>query len=183
MGTSRGKKQEETYRTNADASIQAVQATPVETKLNDLNLGFLNDVDSGKDVRDITGMKPFLNLYDSATGQQAEDRHSNGIMELSNGGNPAQANALKQYYAYKRQQDAAGQVENAYNQTYQNNTGQLAPMLMNAANSRQMGKAQLAQQQYQTYLNRPKQPALWEKIAGLAIGGAGAAAGLGFKRQ
>ncbi len=171
MATSRGKKQENFLQNQQQSTFDAIKPTPVEDKLSANTLNFLNDADGGKDIRDIAGMKPFLNLYDSATGQQADERQSNGILNLANP-NPQAANALKSYYSYKRQQDAAGQVENAYNQSYANYTGQIAPMLINSANGRQMGKAQLAQQQYQAYLARPQQPSWFDRISKLAMGGA-----------
>lgn len=165
MGTSRGKKQEETYRKEADTARAEVKASPLEEKRNASAMQFFNDIESGKDVSEIAALKPNLNLYNAAVSDQQNDRKGTGILQLgARGANPNQAAALDTYMKYQRQQNAAGQLENAYNATYADYSGNLSPLLMQMSNQRQATKAGLAQDAYKTYLNRPKTPSIWEKL-------------------
>jgi hypothetical protein len=177
MGGGRGKKQEETYRKAADAERAAYVPTELENMRTAEVKNFLAQSKGSGGIESIDALKPYLNLYNSAVSDQQNDRQSTGILQLARGGNAQQAGVMDQYLKFKRQQDAAGQLENAYAGVNADMTGQ-SYNLIGIANQRMSDRAGMAQQAYSTYLNRPKQPALWEKIAGLAIGGVGAAGGV-----
>lgn len=170
------KKIQEDLRTNAATTSASIQPTEFEKLKSDQAINFINQSQGSGGIEGIDALKPYLNLYNSAISDQKADRQSNGILNLARGGNPAQAQALDTYMKYKRQQDAAGNLENAYNATNADLTGQgfnLAQM----ANSRNLGKASLAQQAYSTYLNRPKTPGVLDRIlqfGQLAVQGASA---------
>jgi hypothetical protein len=174
MGGDRGKRQEESYRKDADAARAAVVESPLEKQIRERAENFFTQAKGSGGIESIDALKPYLDLYKGATSAQKNDRQSTGILNLARGGNSAQSQAYDTYMQYKRQQDAAGQLENAYNATNADMTGQ-GMNLAQMANSRNMGKAGLAQQAYSTYLNRPKAPPLWQQIAGVAMGGLSAA--------
>lgn len=104
MATSKGKKTENQLQQSASAAAAQIQPTPLENKLETMSLGFLNDMDAGKDVRDTKMMNPYLNLYDAASNDQQNDRRSNGIIDLAGQGSPEHAAALNSYLKSKRQQ-------------------------------------------------------------------------------
>lgn len=182
MPTGRGKKKEEGLGVQATAAYNQVQPTPLESKLEASSLAFLNDMSSGKDVKDIEALKPYTNIYNSATSDQQNDRKSNGLLDATGAGGGA-AQAYGAYLKYKRQQDAAGQLENAYNMTNAQVTGSIAPMLIGQANQRNMGRAGLAQQAFTSYQNRPADQGFWSTFKrsfgqslGNTLGGAPAGA-------
>jgi hypothetical protein len=171
----RKKKAEETaLRENLLTNTNAIQQTPEEKLISDRNQKFIQQADSGTDVGSIDMLKPFLDLYNRASADQQNQRTSTGILNLAQkSANPNQAAAYNAYLNSKRQQDAAGQLENAYNAADAQATGNLFN-LAQLANSRNLGKAGASAQAYNTYMQN-KGPSLFDKIMGigkLVIGGA-----------
>jgi len=133
------------------------------------------------DIRSFDALKPNLQLYDAAINDQQNDRKSSGILEALGTGSNAGAANYKTYMNAKRQQDAAGQLENAYNATNADMTGQ-SYQLAQIANSRNLGKAGASSQAYNTYMQN-KGPSMFDKfmqVGGLVVGGMG---GVGAMRR
>jgi hypothetical protein len=108
------KKQEVALQHSAEADRAAIQPSQAEIDANARTHQFNQQVDSGADIKDITALNPYYQIYQGALSQQQDDRHSNGIIDLARGGNPAQAQAYDTYMKYKRQQDAAGGLQQAF---------------------------------------------------------------------
>lgn len=178
MATGRGKdkKQEEVYRKAADAEREKYVESPLEAKLRIRAENFLTQSAGSGGIESIDALKPHLDLYNSAVSDQQNDRQSTGILQLARGGDPNQAAAFNTYMKFRRQQDAAGQLENAYNQTSADITGQ-SFNLAGMANQRLSDRAGMAQQAYQTYLNKPVHPSMLQQGLGFAMGGLQAAGG------
>lgn len=157
------KKQEVALEHSAEADRAAIQPSQAEIDANARTHLFNQQVDSGTDIKDISALNPYYQIYQGAVNQQQNDRRSNGIIDLARGGNPAQAQAYDTYMKYKQQQDAAGGLEQAFSAANadMNNTGFQYAQL---ANSRNLGKAGLSQQAYSTYLNRPKGPSVLDRV-------------------
>jgi hypothetical protein len=178
MGTNRGKKQEDKMLKTAEADRAAIQETSLEKMYRERAENFLRQSQGGGGVESIDLLKPYLQLFNRAANDQQNQRTSTGVLQLgAQNANPNQAAAYNAYLNYKRQQDAAGTLENAYNAANSEVAGQSFD-LAQMANSRNLGKAGLSQQAYSTYLNRPKSPPLWQQIAQTVIGGAQAAGGM-----
>ena len=181
MGTKRGRNEKQTEQRlfeNSQKAIAEIKPTPMEERETARAMQWREQTEGGTDVRNLTALKPHLNLFDAATNEQQNDRKGTGILQLgAQNANPNQAAALDTYYKYKRQQDAAGQLENAYNATDAQMTGQITPMLMQMANQRQMGRAGIAQNAYQSYLHRPKKPSFLEQLLSGGFSVASALAG------
>lgn len=175
MGTGRGKKQEDKMLKTAEADRAAIKETDLERMYRERTENFLRQSQGSGGVESIDMLKPYLQLFNRASADQQNQRTSTGVLQLgAQNANPNQAAAYNSYLNYKRQQDAAGGLENAYNMANAEASGQ-AFDLAQMANSRNLGKAGLSQQAYATYLNRPKSPPLWQQIAQTAIGGLSAA--------
>ncbi len=175
MGTGRGKRQEETYRKDADAQIAAWQPTPIETKKNERVTKFLGDWDSGKDVSEMDYVKPYFNLYNSAVNRQQNEEQGVGALGTNQltGGDGRMGGLIGKQIAARNQQDASGQLYNAANQAYEGATNE-GEFLINTSEGRAGNKAGLMQQRYTSYLNRPKKPSIWETLlqGGLQAGAA-----------
>lgn len=110
MGSSRGKQQETTLQNNAAADRNAWVASPLENKRNEDNLKFLKQWDDGTDVRQIDRLKPYLNLYDSAS-NRGKDEQGVGVLgfnALSGGdGGNKMGGLIGQQLASRRQENAS----------------------------------------------------------------------------
>lgn len=163
----------------AEADRAAIQETPLEKMYRERTENFLKQSQGSGGIESIDMLKPYLQLFNRASADQQNQRTSTGILQLgSQNANPNQAAAYNSYLNSKRQQDASGMLENAYNAADAQATGQ-AFDLAQMANSRNLGKAGISQQAYATYLNRPKTPGILDRIlqfGQLAVQGAGALA-------
>jgi hypothetical protein len=179
MGTGGGKqkKQEETYRKQQDAAIQQVR-TPSEYEKHQqpLDLAFLKDLNSGKDVRDIDSLRWNLNLFDNAQKDPAEVAGA-GLMgdNALVGANQNVMGMIGKQLQARQQQQAQGDLYNSVQNTRAETHGRLG-QFADAEQARNMGFANMSSNRYTAYLNRPKQPSFWEK---LALGGVNAAGQLG----
>lgn len=179
MGSSRGKKEEKTLKKSADADMAAIVEDPLIVARRNNILGFNKQVAAGTDVSQMDALKPYLSLYNGAISDQQADRKSNGILNLAMNGDGAKGagQAYEIYLKNKRQQDAAGMLENAYNQTsadFNNDSFRIGQM----SDSRNMGKASLSQNAYESFAKRQAaKPGIFDRImqvGQLAVGGIGA---------
>ncbi|MCA1623182.1 MAG: hypothetical protein LC768_07120 [Acidobacteria bacterium] len=178
MGTKRGKNQqrETEVRNDATTAINNWQPSPIETTQNKRITTFLGDMDAGKDVKDIEYIRPYFNLFQGGVNNRNAERVGGGGLNLSGAGGGQMAEVMRQQNQLKKEEAAAGQLYNATNQAYQYASGALAPSLMQMNENRLAGKAQMANQNYQSFLNRPKQPSPWLQLLTAGIGAAGTAA-------
>lgn len=164
MGTGRGRKREQELERKADNAIAQIKPSPLEDLKNRRTIDFLKDWESGKDVRDIDYLKPYLNLYDEAVGQ-SQNYAGEGLLgnNALSGSNGQVAGLIGQQLADRRKQGAAGQLYNTANMAYMGANSD-ADNLINVENNRQMGRAGLINDQYTAYLGRQKKPSIWEQL-------------------
>ena len=125
-------------------------------------------------------MKPYLGLYEAATNNQVQERQGTGILNMASRMNPAQAANYKTWVQARKQQDAAGMLEQAYGATDADIRGSSFNYAQ-IANSRNLGKAGAAQGNLSLYYQR--NPGAWSKfkdVANIVIGGLSAAKPGGF---
>lgn len=173
MGTGRGQKRETDLQNKSDAAIAAIKPTPYEDYQNTTNLNLLKDLDSGKDVRDISGLSSNLSLYDNAASDDFSGLTGVGLLgnNALSGSNGNIAGLIGKQLASRRQQHASGDLYNSVQDARANAQGQ-GMALSQMEGNREMGKAGLVNQQYTSYLNRPRKPSIWETLlkGGLAAG-------------
>ncbi len=179
--TGRGKKKKELeypLRDNLLESTKRIEPTEYEKIKEAKILNFEKQSAGSGGIESIDAMKPYLNLFNGAIQDQSNDRKSNGILTLgANGGNAQQAAGLNTYYKYKRQQDAAGMLENAYNTTNEQLTGQ-GFNLAGLANQRNLGRAGASVNAYNSYMHNKGPGILQGVTTGIGqIAGAGASIG------
>ncbi|HEX8636658.1 MAG TPA: hypothetical protein VF692_01245 [Pyrinomonadaceae bacterium] len=168
MATGRGKKEEQRLQQEATTATNAWQPSELEKKLEANTLGFLNDWDSGKDVKDISGLQPYMNLFQNAKKGEAAEKLGGGILNLGNA-NSGMAEKMRQQVQLRQEESASGQLYDAANAAHAGATGVLAPQLMNLSENRLSGRAQLANQRYSNYLNRPKTPNPFLQLLGTGM--------------
>lgn len=150
-----------------------VQASASQTLLDTRNRNLLTGLSSGKDVRDISELSPYLNLYDSSV-KDNTDYSGDGLLstnELS-GGNSQQLGLISKQIAARNKQQAQGDLYNSVQNAQDAATSGLewgAGMDQN----RELGNAGMANQRYTAWVGRPKPPSIWQTILGGAFGVAG----------
>ena len=157
----------------------AAQPTPLESAYNQQSLDWMNAT-SGKngpiDVTTLPGMGPSYGLYDAAANRQQGQRVGIGALRLgAQGSNANLASLLQQQATNERQQQAAGQFEDAYRYKDAEMRGSIMPLL-GLQQNRSMGLAGMASNNANTSTNawanfRPA-PSFWQQ---LLLGGVGAA--------
>lgn len=181
------KKQEELARQQAEDRArqqalitQAAQPKPVESAVESQQLGWLNAT-SGKDgpidITKLPGMGPSYGLYDSAINRQQGERMGIGALRLgAQGANGNLSRLLQEQSLNERQQQAAGQFENAYRFKDAEMRGSVLPLL-GLQQSRSMGLASLASGNAANSTNawsnfRPA-PSFWQQLLLTGVGAAG----------
>lgn len=182
MGTKRdrreAKAQEKQYQQEADVQIQNIKPTAFEDYYNKRNLALLQDLDSGKDVKDISGLSAYYNLYNNAAKDQPE-MAGEGLLSNNQlaGGNGQLAGLIGKQLQSRRQQDASGALYNAV----QGARGEAVAGGQWGAqmdNTRNIAKSGILNDRYNSFANRRKQPGFWERLltggiqAGAQIGAA-----------
>jgi hypothetical protein len=187
------KKQQELERQAAadraarDAAIAAAsQPRPLETAYDNERLGWLNAT-SGKDgpidVTKLPGMGPSWGLYDAASQRQQGERMGIGALRMgAESSNPGLTQLLRSQSDDQRQQQAAGQFENAYRMKDAEMRGSVLPLL-GLQQNRTMGLASLTSGNASNATNqwasfRPA-PSIWQQLLMSGIqGAAGVASGM-----
>lgn len=180
MGSGRGKEKE--YTAEAKKDREAIGTLSEAEKASVARLSSWV-AEQGKDVTQMSGMKPYLGLYNRAVNDQANERQSSGLGTLARrGGNATQLATFDDYMKNKRQQDAAGALENSYNLTDASIRGDALP-LAQLSLQRNLGKAGASANNLSSYLQTHKGFGITDAL-GLAFGGlsslgqAGGSAGL-----
>jgi hypothetical protein len=132
-----------------------------------------------KDVTQAPGMDAMLDIYGSAE-RLANQKRFNPAQALAGPGAAGHAAQLAEQTRMNLYDERAKGLNQGLAQTRAEAYG-----LGDQAVSRELGQnqayADLLMQKSRDYYNRPQKPSTWEKIAGFAIGGLGAAGSLGLK--
>lgn len=209
MGGNKGKKEAEAERNRAaaeraemqrrlDAAIAVQQKpAPVEDKINQQNLSFLNAVegkaDDGTstpfDIRDKRlGLAPNLALFDSAVNRQDDERAGTGAIQMGlQGSNPNLAALLSEQRKGRAAQDAAGGLERAFSLRNAEVRGSALPLIglgqqrsattLGALGGMYGQSNQNYQNAQNTYIDQASRPGFWSQLALAGIGGAAGIAG------
>lgn len=181
MGSHRGQKQEDQFNQQAQAAqATAAQINPLQEQRQKAIGGFWGDLSSGKDVKDISYLSPYYNLYNNSVNNNQE-LYGEGLLGKDNqlaGAGGQMTGAIGKQLAARKQQQASGDLYNATQGAYQGSVAEGAG-IADADTSQRMAIANLANQRYSTYLNRPRTPSFWEKMLTGFAQGAGTAATAG----
>jgi hypothetical protein len=178
MSSSRGRQQETNLQNQAQAATNAAAVVnPLQQQQQDRILNFNNQWDSGTDVKDINYLKPYYNLYEGAA-RDTDPEAGGGLLanNLLSGANGRLATLIGEQQASRRKEAASGQLYDAANQAQQAATSE-GNVVAGADTAQRMGVANLANQRYTAYLDRPQRPSIWEQILGGAMNAGAAYAG------
>ncbi len=161
------KAEEKSLREGLEKNVARIEPTESEKLTNARNQRFLEQINAGTDVGGIDALKPNLQIYNRAIENQGAERRQTGVLgSIGRGDNAGVAN-YDTYMKYKRQQDAAGGLENAYNAANADITGSTFNYAQ-LANQRNLGRAGAGAQAYDTFMKN-KGPGLFDRI--MQIGG------------
>lgn len=148
------------------------QATPTEQALQNESLAPINWLNSsGRDIRDLKQMQPYLQTFDMANQKAQQERMGTGALRMGESGSAQYANNLRTLVADQRARDFAGGLENAWSKLYGNAMGQ-ATNVSQLANQRNLGALGSATNLYSTEINKPS---IWGSVlAGAAQVGSAA---------
>lgn len=165
----------------AKAQTVAATPTPLEAATNQNSLDWINAT-SGKsgeplDVTKLPGMGPSYGLYDAAANRQQGERMGIGALQLgAQGQNAGLGQLLREQSTNQRQQDASGQLENAYRFKDAEMRGSIMPLL-GLQQNRTMGLAGMANSTANnstgTWANFRPAPSFWQNLLMAGIQGAG----------
>lgn len=182
--SSRGKqkKEEQQAHNQANQTIQEYKASPLEEAETARIMKFRKQWDGGTDVKDIEGLAPYLDLFNSSKQGQENARVGTGMFALggqNSAGDVSKASDLEKMIQSQKEQAGQGMLYNAANNANAEATGQ-GNFLINTDQQRKAGRAGLAGNFYNSILNRPQKTPWWQTALGLATGAASAAGGLGW---
>lgn len=165
MATGRGHQQEQNLQNQAQAATTAAAVSnPFQQQQQARAQHFFDQADNGTDVRQIDALRPAVGAYDAAVAEPV-DQAGVGLLGSNalTGANGQLASLIGQQNASRRQQDASGELMHAFDDTsnQMTNEGNIAS---SADVAQRMGVANMANQRYSTYLNRPRQPSIWEQL-------------------
>jgi hypothetical protein len=158
---------------------QAAAPKPLETALDKESQEWL-DATSGKngplDITSLSALKPNLALYDAASKRQQGERMGTGLFQMgAQNTNPLLGQLLRSQSDDQRQQDASGQLENAYRITDAQKRGSIMPLL-GLQQNRTMGLAGMSsgnsQASTSAWSNFRPQPSFWQNLLLAGVSGA-----------
>ncbi len=175
MGTGKGKKQETQLQQQAQQAYNEVKPSDYELYQKPLDLQLLKDLNSGKDVRDVEGLRWNLNLFNNAG--KDPDVSGQGLLGQNQltGANSNMMGLIGQQLKARQEQENQGQLYNSVIDA-KNSAQDRSLGFAGMEGNRQMGRAELANNRYTAYLNRPRKPSFWEN---LLMGGLSAGAQIG----
>lgn len=172
---------EQVMQQNQTAYHEQLHATnpgPVEEAMNKRWLDWTKATDGTTplQVEKLPGMSPHYQMYQRAANRQASER--TGLGSLRMGADTANLNLASQQARYdklRREQEAAGELENAYGATNAEITGTGLPLVGTAA-SRDANKLGVTGQQAESSLGNWSRfqirPGFWQQFALAGIKGA-----------
>ena len=180
MGLSKkGDSQATTLQNNAVAAQNtAAQVNPLQAQRQAAIQGFWGDMASGKDVKDIGYLSPYYNLYNDSQANAQNQNYGEGLLGKDNvlaGGSGQIAGVVGKQLAARNQQQAAGDLYNATQNAYGSSVAE-GQGIADADTQQRLAIANLAENRYSSYLNRPRTPSFWERMLTGGVTGASAAA-------
>jgi hypothetical protein len=131
-----------------------------------------------RNVMDAPGYGDLVDIYGSAAAMGAKQRIGSPQAAFSRGANPNFSRQLEAQNAMERYNTrAAGLSEGLTG--LRNEAYGLANQSIATDAERRNSYANMLMKNQESFYNRPKEKPLWERIAGLAVGGLGAAVGGG----
>jgi hypothetical protein len=176
MGTGRGKQQETVLLNRDKASIdKAAEVNPLQSARQADLLNFRGQVNNGTDIKDIDLMRPNMNLFNNAQ-RDGADETGVGLLGSNalSGANGKLATLIGEQQKSRRQEQAQGDLYNAFNQTQHEAAGE-GQQIAQADTAQRLGVAGLNNQLYTQYLNRPNRPSWWQPLLQGGMMAAGAA--------
>lgn len=178
MSKGKGRNEENALRAAATASAaEAAKPDPFEerqrahvTRLDQWRNGELGPID----VRNMPGGGVGMSLFRDAKTARDQGRVGRGLLTMSDGANPNFTASLDKEMGLERDLAASGQLE-GYVEDTMNGVDERMTGLAGIANARRMRLADMAQNNYQNYLSRPKQPSFLRQLATGALGSLGTA--------
>lgn len=168
MGTGSGKdkKREQELQRKADTAAQQINK-PSEYELyqKPLDLGFLKDLNSGKDVRNIDQLRWNLDLFNNA--QKDPDMAGQGLLGNNQltGANSNIMGVVGQQIKARQEQQNQGNLYNSVMDSKADTERRLG-YFSDAEASRNARYADVTGSMYTSFLNRPKKPSIWSQILG-----------------
>jgi hypothetical protein len=165
---------------SANPAIQAVnEKTAFEKAAEDRLNKFTTWENSAgpHDILDAPGMSDMVDIYGSAESLANQKRLSNPAVALSGGGSGDYAAQLDSLGKQNRYDDRAAGLSRGLQSAKAEAYG-LGGSAAELESNRKQAYASDMLNQENAYYNRPRKQPLWEKIAGIAIGGLGAAGGV-----
>lgn len=178
MATGRSKKkQEETdLKNQAQAAVNEIKPSDYELYQKPLDLALLKDLDSGKDVSQIDGLRWTHNLFQNRN-KGFEDTGVGllGANELSGNANAGMLGAVREQIKARNDQDAQGALYDSVNES-RGNAMARSMGFAGMEGNRNLQKADLTNQRYTSFLTRQQKPSFWQQML---MGGMQAGATLG----
>lgn len=146
----------------------------LQTRLEQEDLNFLDDT-SGKngpmDIYKVRGMEPYLDLYNHAKEGQTQERFGEGALTLAGDGSSGWGKLMKEHRAAQREQDAAGQLSNAFAVKNAEVRGSALPLInagINRASSAAGVASNNAGQAGNIWMNyrQTQRPSFWSQLLG-----------------
>ena len=185
MGGGKNKEPKPDWKAMQAASAKVGETPVLQQKLDVQTQGVLDYINrsgefSGKplDITALPGLGNYQDIYGNAEALAARKRVGNPMAAFSEGAHPGFAKQLEQQNAMERYGVRAAGLSSAADNIV-NQARAAAGQSVNWDMDRRARHADLLAQASRDYYARPKEPALWEKIAGIAVGGLGAATGTG----
>lgn len=190
MGTGSGDREKESYlRAQNEAAldkyntqIQGWQPSEYEKALNDEGVAWIKATsgDQPLDISKLSGMAPYMDMYRTASADQANERKGLGSMALgASFANPNLTSALKEQFKNKRIQDAGGELESAFSARNAAVRG-LAMPLIGVGEGRNESKlnatAGMAGNTLSNFARFQTRPSFWQQLMLASAAGASQAA-------
>lgn len=126
--------------------LKSLEPSELEKRLSADALQFLDDT-SGKngpmDITKVQGMSPYLDLFNRAKSRGGEERYGTGALALAGENSGGWGKLLKQHSQMRREEEAGGQLSNAFAMRNAEVRGSALP-LANMYNQRNQAGAQTA---------------------------------------
>lgn len=177
-GRGKEKKREAELEKKADAAVAQIQPSQYQLYQQPKDLATLNAWDAGTDVKNIDAFRGHLDLFNNANVGD-EDLVGAGLLGNNQlaGSNSQQLGLIAQQIKARREQQNQGNLYNAINSAVSDTRGRLGGFAQ-GDDARNIQRADITNQRYTQYMNRPKKPSIWEQVLGGALQTAGSMAAM-----
>lgn len=168
MASGRGQDQQQQnfWQNQSQQAVQNMsQVNPLEQMMTEEGVNFLkwdNGQLGAKDITKAPGMSASLDIYNRAKERSKQRRFGVGSIALSDG-NSGYADKLREQQNMEMEENAAGDLANAYRLKSAEVRGSVLP-LATLDQSRRNAVADVSSGNLHAYLNRPKQKPFWQTL-------------------